>query len=234
MSTNSNICISFNWLIFLLIMGFVSLPLWMCVWESLIGLFECQTLWLLSCWVLDILYSCNKSLESLGLQRKANQSILKEINLEYSLERLLLKLKLQYFGHLMWWADSMEKPLMLGKVEGKKEKGPAEDEMVGWHHWLSGHEFQQTLGDSGGHRSQSMGSWRVRHDLALNNNKWFLSFVLLCHWVTWKQVDPLEFCFQGWLGGSTDQSRANHSPLSRRTTLCSLCNVCDNQSDCWE
>ena len=129
--------------------------------------------------------------------RRSNQSILKEINLEYSLERLLLKLKLQYFGHLIWRADSLEKPLMLGKIEGKKKKGAAEDEMVGWHHWLSGHEFQQTLGDSGGQRSQSMGSWRVWHDLALNNNKWFLSFVLLCHWVTWKQFDPLEFCFQG-------------------------------------
>ena len=55
--------------------------------------------------------------------RKSNQSILKEINLEYSLEGLILKLKLQYFGHLMRSADSLEKILMLGNIEGKKRKG---------------------------------------------------------------------------------------------------------------
>ena len=55
--------------------------------------------------------------------RRSNQSILKEINLEYSLERLLLKLKLQYFGHLMWRTDSFEKTRMLGKAEGMKRRG---------------------------------------------------------------------------------------------------------------
>ena len=55
--------------------------------------------------------------------RRANQSILKEINPEYSLERLMLKLKLQYFGHLMQRADSLEKTLMLGKTEAKRRKG---------------------------------------------------------------------------------------------------------------
>ena len=57
-----------------------------------------------------------------------------------SLEGLILKLKLQYFGHLMQTADSFEKTLMLGKIEGK-EKGTTEDEMVGWCHQLNGHEF---------------------------------------------------------------------------------------------
>ena len=52
----------------------------------------------------------------------------------------MLKLKLQHFGHLMRRADSFEKTLMLGKIEGKK-KGTTEEEMVGWHHQLSGHEF---------------------------------------------------------------------------------------------
>ena len=52
----------------------------------------------------------------------------------------MLKLNLQYFGHLMGRADSFEKTLMLGKIEGE-EKGMTEDEMVGWHHRLSGHEF---------------------------------------------------------------------------------------------
>ena len=56
--------------------------------------------------------------------RKSNQSILKEINPEYSLERLMLKLKLQYFGHLMQRANSLEKTLMLGKIEGRRRRGP--------------------------------------------------------------------------------------------------------------
>ena len=55
--------------------------------------------------------------------RRSNQSILKEISPEYSLERLMLKLKLQYFGHLMWRADSFEKTLMLRKIEGRRKRG---------------------------------------------------------------------------------------------------------------
>ena len=61
--------------------------------------------------------------------RRSNQSILKEINPDYALEGLMLKLKLQYFGHMIRRADSLEKTLMLGKIEGVTE-----DEMVGWHH----------------------------------------------------------------------------------------------------
>ena len=76
--------------------------------------------------------------------RRSNQSILKEISPEYSLEGLMLKLKLQYFGHLRR-TDSLEKTLMLGKTEGRK-RWMTEDEMVGWHHRLDGHEFEQTLG----------------------------------------------------------------------------------------
>ena len=56
-------------------------------------------------------------------QQRSNQSILQEINLEYSLEGLMLKLKLQYFHHLMWRANSPEKTLMLGKLEGKRRRG---------------------------------------------------------------------------------------------------------------
>ena len=78
------------------------------------------------------------------------------------------KLKLQYSGHLMWRADSLEKTLMLGKIEGGRRRG-RRDEMVGWHHWLNRHEFEQTLGDSGGQRKLACCSpWglRVRHELA--------------------------------------------------------------------
>ena len=62
-------------------------------------------------------------LKVLWTARRSNQSILKEINPEYSLERLMLKLKLQYFGHLMWRANSLEKTLMLGKIEGRRRRG---------------------------------------------------------------------------------------------------------------
>ena len=72
--------------------------------------------------------------------RRSNQSILKEISPDYSLEGLMLKLKLQYFGHLMGRTDSLEKTLMLGKIEGRRRRG-RQDEMVGWHHRLDGHGF---------------------------------------------------------------------------------------------
>ena len=85
--------------------------------------------------------------------RRSNQSILKEINPEYSLEGLMLKLKLQYFDHLMRRTDSFEKTLMLGKIEGRRRRGMTEDEIVGWCHWLDGHEFEQAPGDGDGQGS---------------------------------------------------------------------------------
>ena len=63
------------------------------------------------------------SIESPWTARRSNQSILKEINLKYSLEGLMLKLKLQYFGHLMQTANSLERTLMLGKIEGRRRRG---------------------------------------------------------------------------------------------------------------
>ena len=87
--------------------------------------------------------------------RRSNQSILKEINSEYSLEELILKLKLQYFGHMMQRADSLEKTLMLGKIEGRKRRGATEDEMVRWHRQFNGHEFEQTPTVSEGQGSQA-------------------------------------------------------------------------------
>ena len=76
----------------------------------------------------------------------------KGISPEYSLEGLLLKLKLQYFGHLMQKADSLEKTQMLGKIEGGRRRG-RQDEMVGWHHQLNGHESEQALGVGDGQGS---------------------------------------------------------------------------------
>ena len=74
--------------------------------------------------------------------RRPNQSILKEISFEYSLEGLMLKLKFQHFDHLMQRADSLRKTLMLGKIEGRKRRGRQRNEIVGWHHQLNGHEFE--------------------------------------------------------------------------------------------
>ena len=73
--------------------------------------------------------------------RRSNQSILKEISPGISLEGMMLKLKLQYFGHLMRRVDSLEKTLMLGGIGGRWRRGP-EDEMAGWYHRLDGSEFE--------------------------------------------------------------------------------------------
>ena len=94
--------------------------------------------------------------------RRSNQSILKEINPEYSLEVLMLKL--WYFGHLMWRADSLEKTLILGKIEGRRRRG-RDDWMASplqwtWV-WASSRRRWRT-GEPG--MLQSMGSQRVRHD----------------------------------------------------------------------
>ena len=79
------------------------------------------------------------------ISRRSNQSILKEISPEYSLERLMLKLKLQYFGHLMQRTDSLEKSLMLGKVEGRRRRG---QQRISWLDGItdSVDEFEQTPG----------------------------------------------------------------------------------------
>ena len=73
--------------------------------------------------------------------RRSNQSILKEINPRISLEGMMLKLKLQYFGHLMRRVDSLEKTDG-GRDWGQEEKGTTEDEMAGWHHGLDGRESE--------------------------------------------------------------------------------------------
>ena len=74
--------------------------------------------------------------------RRSNQFLLSETSPGCSLERMMLKLKLQYFGHLMRRVDSLEKTLMLGEDWVQEEKGTIEDEMTGWHHRLDGREFE--------------------------------------------------------------------------------------------
>ena len=94
------------------------------------------------------------------MARRSNQSILKEINPEYSLEGVMLKLKLQSFGHLMRTDDSLEKSPVLGKIEGRRRRGhqrmrwkerrASEDELAGRHPQCSWHELGQTPGDGEG------------------------------------------------------------------------------------
>ena len=86
-----------------------------------------------------------KALESALDCKKIQPVILMEIGPEYSLEGLTLKLKLQYFGYLMQRTDSLEKTLMLGKIEGKRRRG---QQRMREHHRLNGHELGQTLGVS--------------------------------------------------------------------------------------
>ena len=105
-------------------------------WESwIIKKAECQRIDAFELWCWGRLLTVPRR------ARRSNQTVLKEINSEYSLERLMLKL--QYFGHLMQKADSLEKTLMLGRG-GQEEKGARQDETVGWHHQLNRHDFEQT------------------------------------------------------------------------------------------
>ena len=120
--------------------------------------------------------------------RRSNQSILKENSPGSSLEGMMLKLKLQYFGHLTRRGDSLEKTLMLGGIWGQEEKGTAEDEMAGWHHWLDGHESEWTpeVGDgqgglvccdSWGRKSQTrLSDWTELKMMVVLNKKWYLYF----------------------------------------------------------
>ena len=99
------------------------------------------------CWRIDAfeLWCWERLLRVPCTARRSNQSILKEISPEYSLEGLTLKPKLQYFGYLMWRADSFEKTLMLGKIEGRRRRGRQRMR------WLDGitdlmNKFEQALG----------------------------------------------------------------------------------------
>ena len=96
--------------------------------------------------------------------RRSNLSILKEISPGCSLEGLILKLKLQYFGHLMQRADSLKDP-DAGKDLGQEEKGMTEDEMAGWHHQLNRHGFGWTPGVGDGQEA----SWVTKSQTCLRD-----------------------------------------------------------------
>ena len=128
----------------------ITLPIKVCVVKAMvfpIVMYGCES-WTIKkaeCWRTDAfeLWCWRRLLRVSCTARRSNQSILKEINPEYSLEGLMLKLKLQYFGCLMRRADSLEKTL--SHMERLKA---AEDNMVRQHHQPNGHESEPTLGDS--------------------------------------------------------------------------------------
>ena len=95
------------------------------------------------CWRIDAfeLWCWRRLLRVPWTAGRSNQSILREISPGISLEGLMLKLKLQYFGHLMWRVDSLEKTLMLGGI-GVRRRREQQDELAGWHHWLDGCESE--------------------------------------------------------------------------------------------
>ena len=151
-------------------------PIVMCACESwTIKKAECQRIdaFELWCW--------RRLLRVPWTARRSNQSVLKEISPEYSLEGLMLKF--QYF-----WPPDVKKGLIgkdpdIGKDWGQEEKRVTEDEMVGWHHWLNGHEFEQTLGGSEGQGSLaccSPRSYESGSTELLNNNRSFAHVSSLC------------------------------------------------------
>ena len=121
------------------------------------------------------LWCWKRLLRVLSTARRSNQSILKEINPEYSLEGLMLKLELQYFGHLIWRADSVEKTLMLGKTEDKRRDDQGWDGWIAsptqwtWV-WANSRRWRRT-GKPG--VLPSMGLQRVSHALATEQYKLF-------------------------------------------------------------
>jgi len=148
--------------------------------------------------------------------------ILKEINPEYSLEGLMLKLKLQYFGHLMQKANSLKIPSCWKRLKAGGE-GATEDEMVGWHHWLNEHEFEQTLWDSEGQGSLLCCSpWgrRVGHK-RLNNNKLYLN--------TAAKIAPREFFGDPVVRTLISLLRAWVGSLVGGTKIPQLCGVAKNK-----
>ena len=145
-------------------------------------------------WKIDVfeLWCWRRLLRVPWTARTSSQSILKEISPGCSLEGLMLKLKLQYFGHLMRRVDSLEKTLILGGIVGRRRREMTEDEMAGWHHWL----WAWVWINSGScwwtgrpRELRFMGSQRVRHDWTTELNWIFhcvyvpqLPYPFICQW----------------------------------------------------
>ena len=151
------------------------------------------------CWRIDAfeLWCWRRLLRVPWTAKRSNQSILKEISPGCSLEGLMLKLKFQYFGRLMWRADSLEKTLILGKIEGRRRRGRQRMR------WLDGTTDSMNMGwvDSGSWWWTGrpgvlwfMGSQRVRHDWATELN-WIVGMPHLSKLIFWKIHRKLFFTF---------------------------------------
>ena len=159
----------------------ITLPAKVCIVKAMVFpvvMYRCET-WTIKQakhWRIDAFELwCWRRLLRVPWAARSNQSSLKEINPE--LKGLILKLKLQYFGHLMQRANSLEKNPYSRINWRQEEKGTTEDEVVGWHHQLNGYEFEQTPGDSDGPWSLVCCSpWGHKDSDTteqLNSNIWF-------------------------------------------------------------
>ena len=126
----------------------ITLPTKFCLVKAMVFpvvLYGCES-WTIKkaeCWIIDGFELCywRKLLRVSWTARRSNQSILKEINPVYSLEGLMLKLKLQYFGHLMQESTPLKRPWCWGRLRTGGGRA-TQDELVGWHHQINGHEFE--------------------------------------------------------------------------------------------
>ena len=154
--------------------------------------------------------------------RRSNQSILKEISPGISLEGMMLKLKLQYFGHLMRRGWLIGKDSDAGRDWGQEEKGTTEDEMAGWHHRLNGHEFEWTpgVGDGQGGLACCDSRGRKKSDTTeqlnwnWNNNLWCsdcLHPFVASKYRAWLPLLPPEQFSQSYWDAVSRASGAKHS-----------------------
>ena len=169
--------------------------------------------------------------------RRSNQSILKEISPRIPLEGMMLKLKLQYFGHFMRRVDSLEKTLMLGGIGGRRRRGTTEDEMAGWHHWLDERESEWTPGDGdeqGG--LVCCDSWGLKESDTTEWLNWTILFWLwsfcnkiwshfqhtfIVYVVTWENNTKVgDLSFHSWSSQSLGHGKVKRilQPSIRRTT----------------
>ena len=170
---------------------FISIPTKVCLVKAMVFqvvMYVCES-WTIKkaeCQRIDAfeLWCCRRLLRVPWTARRSNLSILKEISPEYSLEGLMLKLKLQYFGHLMWRADSFEKTLMLGKIEGRRRRG--RQRMRWWMAsltqwtwvWVNSGSWWWTARSG---MLQSMGLQRVGHDWVTEPNWTDTTFLYSTH-----------------------------------------------------